>query len=468
MNKKITCLLIGAMVTGMCFAPINAYASNDRVTRIGGTDRHETSIEIADKFIGDEKIDSVILIEGDDYPDSLTGSILSKKYNAPIISLRYSPKNSVKQIEFIKTHLKTDGTIYLLGGEKLLTNSYVDEFNKLGYKNIERISGNDRFETNKKIVEEVNVEEGTPVIIASSEKFADALSMSSISGAKQYPILLTEKYILSPSAREQIEKIKPKEVFITGGVEAISDEVQNEIEYMITNTEGSKVVRLAGKDRYETSMEVLNHFKEGLNGENIFVTGGKSFSNALLGASLASKTESPILLSESQSIVDSKPELDNYKSVNIIGGKFSVEVFTEQRLNNEKEFSFKATSFYEENGKKYMTGTFNKLSKDTEEVEEYCNFYKLESHVIYEKDREAWIPDCGQDIPMSTPVKVEISDDVEIKVIEDEKISPDNLLGTNPITFDELKTRTNWTGHPLFQVEFENNKISKITQDYRP
>ncbi|WP_061996056.1 cell wall-binding repeat-containing protein [Clostridium sp. ATCC 25772] len=468
MNKKITCLLIGAMVTGMCFAPINAYAANDRVTRISGSNRYETSIEIAKKFISDKKMDAVILVSGEDYPDALAGSILSKKYNAPIISLDFNPKDSIKQIEFIKENLNTSGKIYLLGGDRIISNSYVDKFKELGYENVERISGGDRYETNTKIVRKAEVKEGTPVIIASSESFADALSMSPISGAKQYPILLTEKDTLEISAIKQIEEIKPKEVFIAGGVEAISDKVQNEIKDMIANTKGSEVIRLAGKDRYETSMKVLNHFKEELNDENIFVTGGKTFPDVLSGAALSAKTESPILLSESQSIVDSKPELDNYKSVNILGGKFSVEVFTEQRLNNEKKFSFDVMSFYKSNGKKYMIGTFNKLSRDIQEVEEYCNFYKLESKVINKGGKKPWMPDGYQDIPMSTLITVEISDDVEIKVIEDEKISPDNLLGTNPITFDELMNGINWTGRPVFQVEFENNKISKITQDYRP
>ncbi|NEU04677.1 cell wall-binding repeat-containing protein [Clostridium senegalense] len=465
MKNKINYLLIGAAILGICFTPINAMAENNRVNRIGGTDRYETSIEVAKKFVVNEKIDVVILVNGDDYPDTLTGAILSKKYNAPIIPLEYSPEKSEEQMEFIKTHLKTDGTIFLLGGEKMIDNSYVDEFNKLGYKNIERISGEDRYETNKKIVEKAEIKEGTPVIIANSHNVADALSMSSISASKQYPILVIP-YHLSPNVIEQMQKIKPKEIFIAGGNEVIESGIQIEIKKALPYINYDNIVELSGKDRYETSMKVLNHFKDELNNENVFVTSGRSFTNALLGATLAAQTDSPLVLTESQSIVDSKPQLDDYKSVNIIGGKFSVEVFTEQRLNNEKEFSFKATSFSEENGKKYIHGTFNKLSNDVKEIEEYARFYEFDSNIVYEEGRKPWMPNLGQDIPMSELVDVEISDDVEIKVIGNENLDSNGFLGTKPITFDEL--RTNWSGIPIFRVEFENNKIVKITQEYRP
>ncbi|WP_061996058.1 cell wall-binding repeat-containing protein [Clostridium sp. ATCC 25772] len=466
MKNKINYLLIGAAILGICFTPIDAMAENNRVNRIGGTDRYKTSIEVAKKFISDKKMDAVILVSGEDYPDALSGAILSKKYNAPIISLDFNPKDSMKQIEFIKENLNTSGKIYLLGGDRIISYSYVEEFKKLGYENIERIGGGDRYETNTKIVRKAEVKEGTPVIIASSESFADALSMSPISGAKQYPILLTEKDTLEISAIKQIEEIKPKEVFIAGGAEAISDKVENEIKDIIANTKGSEVIRLAGNNRYETSMKVLNHFKEDLNGENIFVVGGKTFPDVLSGAALSAKTESPILLSESQGIVDLKPQLDDYKSVNIIGGKFSVEVFTEQRLNNEKEFSFNVMTFYENDGKKGMFGNFNKFSNDIKEVEEYARFYKFDSNIVYEEGRKPWMPNLGQDIPMSELVDVEISDDVEIKVIGNENLDSNGFLGTKPITFDEL--RTNWSGIPIFRVEFENNKIVKITQEYRP
>ncbi|GAA0117724.1 cell wall-binding repeat-containing protein [Clostridium senegalense] len=468
MKNKINYLLIFIMVAAICSITINVCASSNRVTRINGSDRYGTSIEIGEKFVEDESADAVILASGKDYPDALTGSILSKKYNAPIILVDYDPKTSMEQIAFIQSKLNPNGKVYLLGGEKNINNNYINYLKQIGYKNIERIGGVDRYETNTKIVEKAEVKEGTPVIIASSKSFADALSMSPISGAKQYPILLTEKDTLTSNAIKQMEKIKPKEVFIAGGVGAISDEVQNEIKDIIANIKGNEVIRLSGKDRYETSMEILNHFSKELKDESIFIASGKTFPDALSGSALASKTESPILLSNSQTIIDSKPELDNYKSVNILGGKFSVEKFTEQRLNDEETFLFYIDSIYEENGKIYMNGTFGKFMKDIEELEEYCKYYKITSSVMYVEGREPCIADVGQDIPMSTPVKVEISNDVEVKILDWPNRPSDVLVGTKIITFDDFKNNIGWTGRAFFDVEFKDNKISKMVQEFRP
>lgn len=468
MKKKITCLLISAMVAGVCSTPINAYAANNRVTRINGSDRYGTSIEIGKKFVGDESVDAVILASGKDYPDALTGSILSKKYNAPIILVDYDPKTSMEQIAFIQSRLNPNGKVYLLGGEKNINNNYINYLKQIGYENIERIGGVDRYETNTKIVEKAEVKEGTPVIIASSKSFADALSMSPISGAKQYPILLTEKDTLTSSAIKQIEEIKPKEVFIAGGVGAISDEVQNEIKDIIANTKGNEVIRLSGKDRYETSMEILNHFSKELKDESIFIASGKTFPDALSGSALASKTESPILLSNSQTIVDSKPELDNYKSVNILGGKFSVEKFTEQRLNNEESFLFYINSASKEDEKNYIVGNFEKFSTDIKEVDEYCKYYKIPTAIVNEKGGKTYILDGGQDIPISTSAKIEVSDDVDINVIDWNKMGNGNVMATKKITFDNLKNNQGFRGSSVFNIEFKDNKIVKITQEYRP
>ena len=51
----------------------------------------------------------------------------------------------------------------------------------MGYSNIKRFGGTDRYDTNMLIVNEVNVPQGTPVFIASGENFPDALSISSFS-----------------------------------------------------------------------------------------------------------------------------------------------------------------------------------------------------------------------------------------------------------------------------------------------
>ena len=58
------------------------------VHRIWGETRYETSYEVADVMkeqMGIDKFDSIILVNGKNYPDALTGSYLATVKKAPII-----------------------------------------------------------------------------------------------------------------------------------------------------------------------------------------------------------------------------------------------------------------------------------------------------------------------------------------------------------------------------------------------
>lgn len=448
--------------------PINIYAiDSNRVSRISGKDRYSTSIEIGKKFVEDKKIDAVILASGEDYPDALTGAILSKKYNAPLVLVEYDTKTSMEQIEFIASRLKPEGKVYILGGDKIVNNNFMNYFRQIGFKNIERIGGLDRYDTNSQIVEKAEIKEGTPVILTSSKSFADALSMSTISASKGYPILLTEKEHITVSAMSQIKKIKPKEIFIAGGVGALSSNIENQIKDEIPQIKDGNIIRLEGKDRYETSMEILRYFKSDLSDEKLYLASGRSFPDALSGTALAAKTDAPILLTNSQSIVDNKLELDKFEKVTALGGIFSIDEYSEKRLNNEKDFLFRLNSSYEKDGKRYVNGNFNKFSDNISEVKAYCDFYKIESHIVEQEGKDPYITDGGQDIPVSANVNVEVSNSVEVEVIDWNKLEG-NVMETRKITFENLMKNQGWSGKSIFKVNIKDNKIVRIQQEYRP
>ncbi|MGL4731164.1 MAG: cell wall-binding repeat-containing protein [Clostridium sp.] len=466
MKKRLMFGLIGVFIISFIFMPITTNASEGRVSRISGKDRYFTSVEMGKSFGEDNKINSVILVDGKKYPDALTASILSKKNNGPIILIDTQNHREAEQLGFIQENLDKEGTVYLVGGQNNLDYWLVEYFEFWEYKNIKTIAGYDRYDTNCKIVREANVKEGTPIILANSESFADALSVSAISTVKEYPIFLTKEDSIPVNILEEIIRIKPTKVYIAGGEKAVSSNVENEIKKQLSYIENDSVVRLSGNDRYETSMKILNYFKGEFNKENILIASGEKFPDALSGSALAGKINAPILLTNSQSIVDNKDKLDEYKNVKLLGGVFSVEEYTERRLNQENKFSFRFDSAYEKDGKKYVVGNFNKLSDDVKEVEAYCRYYGIPCGVVYIEGEEPTIWDLGQDIPISTKVEVEVNDDTEIKVIDWEK--EDLLNDRKNINFEEFKTRTGWTGHPIISLEFENNKLLRIKQEYRP
>jgi len=53
-------------------------------SRLSGQSRYQTARDISEDF-NNSKCDNVILAYGNDFPDALSASVLSKKFNAPIL-----------------------------------------------------------------------------------------------------------------------------------------------------------------------------------------------------------------------------------------------------------------------------------------------------------------------------------------------------------------------------------------------
>ena len=124
------------------------------------------------------------------------------------------------------------------------------------------------------------------IIIASGSGFPDALSASYLAYRKDAPILLIHSSVMTMVADYINTNLSPGgTVYIVGGEGVISPE----IEKLINGT----VKRLAGKDRYETNIKVLEEAGLEFNdSENVLIACGTNFADALS----ASAVGEPILL----------------------------------------------------------------------------------------------------------------------------------------------------------------------------
>lgn len=84
--------------------------SDASIIRIWGQDRYETSLNIAKYF--NLKGDYATIATGENFPDALAGSVLSAKYNAPIILVNQDITNQKKYIKNIGYN-----NIIIFGGE---------------------------------------------------------------------------------------------------------------------------------------------------------------------------------------------------------------------------------------------------------------------------------------------------------------------------------------------------------------
>lgn len=320
MNKKNIALLTLSLVLAVSFTStsLKVEAANAiktyETTTIAGQDRYETSNKISLEYIKSSNT-GVILALGENFPDALSGSVLAQKYKMPILLAGPTTAASQQALSYIEKNLSKDKTIYILGGTGGIKEEVQNKLSSMGYSNIKRLGGLDRFETNAKIIDEFSAKEGTPIVIASGENFPDALSISSIAAVKGYPVLLVSRDNISDVVKEKIKTIKPSQIFVIGGTGSVSETNLSSIK-AITGLEDGKITRLWGNDRYETSLAIAKYFN--MDSDTITFASGEGFADALSGSVLSAQKSAPLLLVNNSDVSKQKQYVDNSKYTNEI------------------------------------------------------------------------------------------------------------------------------------------------------
>ncbi|OBR92074.1 N-acetylmuramoyl-L-alanine amidase LytC precursor [Clostridium ragsdalei P11] len=305
--------------------------ANIQLERISGQNRVDTAIAIA-KAAYKDKVSNVILASSGDYPDALAGSVLAHKLKAPILLVGNSMEDREKVSAYLKENMNQAGNIYILGGNCAVDPDVEEKLEADGFKNIQRLGGKDRYETNAKINDMLAVKEGTPVIIVSGESYPDAISVSSAAAANQYPVLLVKKDEISDYVRKKISDIKPDKIYIIGLQGAVSDTVENQV-VQTAGIDKSKVVRIGGTDRFQTSLNVAKYFSS--DADIVCAASGNNFPDALAGSTYAANSNAPILLINTSLSNEENLFLQSLKlkEVTIFGGTGAVSKDVENDLS---------------------------------------------------------------------------------------------------------------------------------------
>lgn len=212
-------------------------------------------------------------------------------------------KGSLDSIDYIKNHLNTNGNVYILGGNASVSEDYVNYIKSLGYKNIIRLGGKNRFDTNRTIINSMNIEKGTPIVITNGYGFADALSVSSAAASKGYPILMSDSKTLPNEIKDKIREIQPSKVYLIGGQGSLADNIMTEVRNIVPSL-NNNIIRLWGNNRYDTSLEICKHFN--LDSDTAVIANGENFPDALSGSALAAKQNAPIVLTNGKDMLNQK------------------------------------------------------------------------------------------------------------------------------------------------------------------
>lgn len=249
-------------------------------------------------------------VEGD-ASATLTGTT-----NVEITVKSDSQKDLVELEKYIET--KTTGTDDVVAGK------------------ITKLAGDTRFETavevSKKAYPTTGVGSLAPtaagaVVLVGENAIVDGLASAPLAAQEDAPILLTKKDAVPTETMKEIKRLvkKGSDIYLIGGENTISKEVEAEL----VKEMNANIIRLAGDDRYATSLAIAE--KIDTPNTRAFVVGGEGLADAMSIASIAADDTvnvSPIIVTPKEGLTkDAKSYIKDtvaITSVDVIGGESNV------------------------------------------------------------------------------------------------------------------------------------------------
>ena len=292
------------------------------IDRVGGADRFAVANTIATRSYPDGA-SVVVIANGVNYPDALSGSAAAAFLNGPLLLTRTNdlPAGVGATIERLGA-----SRIVVVGGTSAVSDATVDELASIpGVTTIERVPGADRFETSRALAWATFGSAGSrDAYLATGLSFPDALSASALAGTVDAPVILIDGRgsTLDAETTALLDDLGVERITIVGGPNAISTRIESSLR---TSGQFSQVERLAGNDRYETSSNIARAgFAQA---DRVFIATGVTFPDALAGSAWAAASNAPLIVVPGWCIPRRVvTDLTNYQisTVTILGGTNAV------------------------------------------------------------------------------------------------------------------------------------------------
>lgn len=222
--------------------------------RIYGKNRYETAKKIAQEVrLTSNNTKETILVDGTNFPDVITFSSLANQKRAAILLTEPKKLNAITE----KAIKDWDIDSVTIGGEKLSISKEVEERLKENVKNVDRIGGQNRYETAYKLAGEVRnlTKNKKGMILVDGTDFPDGITVSSLSAKYKSPILLTTPNTIYPTTENAMNDWKIENLLIAGGYNSVSKSIEDKLE--IKNKD-----RVSGGNRYKTAVEISKRYTD--------------------------------------------------------------------------------------------------------------------------------------------------------------------------------------------------------------
>lgn len=284
-------LAIALLVAAIIVMPNTANADGN-VTRISGSNRYETSIKLNNYF---GWANTAIVVNGQNYPDSLSATSLSAKIGAPIYL-----SNSLESLnaEFVRLGVSE---VVIVGGVNSVS-SELENGLKQNY-NVVRLAGQNRYDTSDVVANYAGLD---TVAVVSGRDYKDALISANFLKVKNIALKLSD----------DVSRINDFSVKYIVGENALENQ---ENTYRI-NT-GS------------TEVNAVRIFETMPRKTNLIVAADGNFADALSAGGVLETMDAQLMLIDGSHASDVVLEtVKNYNKVYIVGGVESILPSVEEQI----------------------------------------------------------------------------------------------------------------------------------------
>ena len=236
-------------------------ASTAMVREFAGRDRYDTALKLARRFAKDRggigSVPNAFVASGESLVDAVSVAGLAGFMDAPVLLTRSGSLHG-GVTDFIEDYGVSN--IYVFGGTAAVADGVVDELKALaGVGSVERIAGDDRYDTSAAIASNLSGEswcgtnENSAIIVnGADDSLFNAVAIGPVANRLELPVLLTAGDDLVDAVISYIESEDVEHAVIVGGTGSVSADVEQALSDAGVDT----VERIDGDTAAEVSVAI--------------------------------------------------------------------------------------------------------------------------------------------------------------------------------------------------------------------
>jgi putative cell wall-binding protein len=292
-RRLIVMVALALVVTLLVPDRSNADAS----ARIAGADRYATAAAVSRASFS-SGVPVAFVVTGLSFPDALTAGPAAAHRGGPVLLVgqKTVPQSTRDELDRLNPQ-----SIVVVGGQGAVSDAVYDEMDQYTDGSVTRVSGADRY-ASAAAVSSSSFTSATTVYVAGSERFSDALAGAPAAHQEAAPLLLVAKSSVPSSTSNEIRRLGASRVVILGGTASVDSSAESQLRAI-----ASDVVRVAGDDRYATSVAASRRAFGG-GSSTVYLASGAGYADALAAGPAAALAPGPILLTRANCVPPSVSE----------------------------------------------------------------------------------------------------------------------------------------------------------------